>query len=113
MPHRALKTSARRLVQKEVAVFRFDKRGAGDSDGVYQRGLATSVCLRATSWQPWFCDSGYQSRPNPDRLAGGESGRLDYSNSRDALRTRRVHHTPVGTGRHRRAAQFMGRDRRR
>lgn len=40
MPHRALKTSARRLVEKEVAVFRFDKRGAGDSDGVYQRGLA-------------------------------------------------------------------------
>ncbi|MCH7921100.1 MAG: hypothetical protein IIC50_24415 [Planctomycetes bacterium] len=54
MPHRALKTSARRLVEKEVAVFRFDKRGAGDSDGVYQRGLATSVCLRATSWQPWI-----------------------------------------------------------
>ena len=34
------KTSARRLVEKEVAVLRFDKRGVGDSDGVYQRGLA-------------------------------------------------------------------------
>ncbi len=34
------KTSARHLVENEVAVFRFDKRGVGDSDGVYRRGYA-------------------------------------------------------------------------
>ncbi len=31
---------AQRLVENEVAVFRFDKRGVGDSDGVYRRGYA-------------------------------------------------------------------------
>ena len=30
---------ARRLVENGVAVFRFDKRGVGDSDGVYRRGF--------------------------------------------------------------------------
>ena len=30
---------ARRLVENRVAVFRFDKRGVGDSDGVYRRGF--------------------------------------------------------------------------
>jgi len=29
-----------RLVENGVAVFRFDKRGVGDSDGVYRRGFA-------------------------------------------------------------------------
>ena len=31
---------ARCLVENRVAVFRFDKRGVGDSDGVYRRGFA-------------------------------------------------------------------------
>ncbi len=31
---------AQRLVDNEFAVFRFDKRGVGDSDGVYRRGFA-------------------------------------------------------------------------
>ncbi len=31
---------ARRLVDNGVAAFRFDKRGVGDSDGVYRRGFA-------------------------------------------------------------------------
>jgi alpha/beta superfamily hydrolase len=31
---------ARRLVETGVAVFRFDKRGVGGSDGVYERGFA-------------------------------------------------------------------------
>ena len=34
------KDSARRLVEDGIAVFRFDKRGVGDSDGVYRRGFA-------------------------------------------------------------------------
>ncbi len=33
------KDAARRLVENGVAVFRFDKRGVGDSDGVYRRGF--------------------------------------------------------------------------
>ena len=33
------KVWARRLVKNGVAVFRFDKRGVGDSDGVYRRGF--------------------------------------------------------------------------
>ncbi|MEN8145185.1 MAG: alpha/beta hydrolase [Gemmatimonadota bacterium] len=31
---------ARKLVDNGIAVFRFDKRGVGDSDGVYRRGFA-------------------------------------------------------------------------
>ncbi len=34
------KDYARRLVENEIAVLRFDKRGVGDSEGVYQRGFA-------------------------------------------------------------------------
>ncbi|MEE8624284.1 MAG: alpha/beta hydrolase [Acidiferrobacterales bacterium] len=34
-----LKSPARRLAERGVAVFRFDKRGVGDSDGVYKRGF--------------------------------------------------------------------------
>ena len=45
---------ARRLVDNGVAVFRFDKRGVGDSGGVYRRGFVTSSCFRAISWRPWI-----------------------------------------------------------
>ncbi len=31
---------SRRLLENEIAVLRFDKRGVGNSDGVYQRGVA-------------------------------------------------------------------------
>ena len=36
---------ARRLVKNGVAVFRFDKRGVGDSDGVYRRGFVDPELL--------------------------------------------------------------------
>lgn len=36
---------ARHLVENRVAVFRFDKRGVGDSDGVYRRGFVDPELL--------------------------------------------------------------------
>ena len=114
MPHRALKTSARRLVEKEVAVFRFDKRGAGDSDGVYQRGLADFGLLAGdpVAAVDFVIPDTRVDATRIGLLGASQAGRIIPI---AATRSEHVAFTILlsGPAGHRRAAQFLGRDRRR